>query len=109
MDMKAGDLRHRITIQKLSGAVDEMKQPIPDDWVDVATRSASVEPLTGREYWAAQQVQAETTVRIRMRYLRGIDPTMRVLFKGRVLEIIAPPVNVGEKNIELQLLCKEVS
>jgi hypothetical protein len=32
---------------------------------------------------------------------------MRVLFGERVFSIVSPPINFQEKNIELQILCKE--
>jgi len=37
-------------------------------WSTVATVWAAVEPINGREYLAAQQLNAETKVRIRLRY-----------------------------------------
>lgn len=104
--MKIGDLRHRITLQELVTGQDEAGQPV-DMWQDVATVWASVEPLRGTEYWAAAQVQAERTVRIRIRYRPGIRPDMRVLYAGRVFNIQSI-IDPEERHRELQLMCKEV-
>lgn len=104
--MKAGDLRHRITIQRLVLAPDEYGQPV-EYWQDVATCWAAVEPLRGRELFVAQQAQSEVTTRVRLRYRAGITPDMRVLFGARVLEILYV-IDPEERHRELQLLCREV-
>lgn len=107
--MRAGDLTNRILIQRPvdTGRRNQVGEP-EIIWADVCTVWAAVEPVRGREYWAAQQVNGEATVRIRMRYRPGIDRTMRVLFGGRILQLISPPINVQERNVELQLMCVEV-
>ena len=102
--MKAGDLRHRITIQQLAEGENDMGD-IVQVWTDFATVWASVEPLTGREYLSAQQVSAETSGRIRMRYRAGVMATMRVLFGGRTYRILSV-INPEERNIELELMTK---
>ena len=68
---------------------------------------AYIEPLRGREYWAAAQIQAETTHEIRMRPL-DITLTNRheIVFGTRRFEIEAVR-NIGERNVELVLMCKE--
>lgn len=105
--MNPGKLRHRITIQEYIKTRNEYNEII-EDWRDFAKVWASVEPISGKEYWAKHQVQAEITHRIRIRYREGIKPTMRVLFnKNRVFEIESV-INWQEKNIDLQLMCKEV-
>lgn len=102
--MKAGDLRHRIIIQQLAEAENDMGD-IVQVWTDFATVRASVEPLTGREYLSAQQVTSETSGRIRMRYKAGVMATMRVLFGGRTYRILSV-INPEERNIELELMTK---
>ncbi len=104
--MAAGRFRHRITLQELVTGQDEAGQPV-DMWQDVATVWAAVEPLRGREYFAAQQVQAEVTTRIRIRYRRGIRPEMRVLYDGRLFNILSV-IDPEERHVELQLMCREV-
>lgn len=106
--MQAGKLSHRIKLQQMTGAggQDSTGQP-QETWTDVAEVWAAVEPIRGREYFAAQQVNAETTHRVRIRYLVGVTPMMRILFGARVLRIEAV-INVDERNRELQLMCVEV-
>lgn len=104
--MAAGRFRHRITLQELVTGQDEAGQPV-QEWQDVATVWAAVEPLRGREYWAAAQVQSEVTTRIRIRYRSGIRPDMRVLYGGRVFNVTAV-IDPEERHMELQLMCREV-
>jgi SPP1 family predicted phage head-tail adaptor len=105
--MNAGRLRHRITIQEPVTARNGYGEAITT-WTAVATVWASVEPLSGREYFAAEHVQSEVTHRVRMRWQSGITPDMRVLFNGRVLKIDAV-INYGERRTDLQLMCQEVA
>ena len=75
-------------------------------WKSIATVWAEVKPLSGREYFSAQQVQSEITTQIWLRHLDGIKPSMRVKFGKRFLEIVAV-LNTQERNVSLQLMCKE--
>lgn len=103
--MEAGRLRHRVKLQRYDRVSDGMGG-YEEQWVDVATVWASVEPLQGRERFEAQQVQATTSHRVRMRYRSDVKPEMRVLFGSRILHIQAV-VDPQERHRELQLLCEE--
>lgn len=104
--MNAGELRHKITIQKLENSQDSFGQPV-ENWPDVVTVWASVNPIVGKEFFAAETVNSEVTHRIRMRYKSGITPSMRVKFKDRFFSIKSV-INYQERNIELQLMCREL-
>jgi len=104
--MNIGRLRHLVSLQEYKTiGRNELNQPIMG-WGEFATVWASVEPISGREFWAGHQVQAEVTHRIRMRYLPGVRPTMKVFFGEREFEIESI-INWQERNIDLQLMCKE--
>jgi SPP1 family predicted phage head-tail adaptor len=103
--MNAGRMRHRITIQQRANTPDTFGQPI-ESWADVATVWASVEPLQGREFFAADQVNAEVTTRIRMRWRSGITAAMRVSFDSRLYDIQSVIVS-REIHDEMQLMCTE--
>jgi SPP1 family predicted phage head-tail adaptor len=103
--MQAGRLRHRITLQEERPTRDSYKAEVLG-WVDVATVWAAVEPLRGREYFSAQQVNSEVSHRVTIRYRSGVTSAMRVLFGSRVLQIDGV-INVNEQNRELQLMCIE--
>ena len=103
--MKIGQLRHRITVQQLSKARNSMGEEEPG-WTNFATRWASIEPISGREYFTAQQVNAEITHRVRMRYLKGMENTMRFLYGTRIFQVKVI-MNAEERNRELEILCTE--
>lgn len=105
MTMLVNRLRHRVTLQRPvttrtdSGAVVK-------GYEDVATLWAAVEPLRGREYFAAYAEHVDVTTRIRIRYRDGIDRTMIINYCGRVFEILSI-IQPNLQRIELQLMCKE--
>ena len=101
-------LNKRITILRPADPEtdqDESGQPL-EGYVPVTTIWAAIEPLRGREFFAAQAENAEVTTRIRIRYREGIDRTMICRYgtnEFEILYIIHP--EFGKK--ELQLMCKE--
>ncbi|MED0676983.1 phage head closure protein [Aneurinibacillus thermoaerophilus] len=104
--MNIARLNRRIRLQRRESAKDD-EGIVTEGWADVATVWAAIEPLRGREYFAAATVNAENTVRIRMRYRRGITPDMRVLYDGRVFEIQSV-IDVNEMHREIHLMTQEV-
>lgn len=105
--MRAGELRHRITIQQLIETRNELGEIIEQSWQDFATVWAAVEPLNGREYFNSQQINAEITTRIRIRYRAGIKPNMRVVYGERIFDIQSV-IDIEERHAEMHLMCKEV-
>ena len=103
--MRIGKLRHRITIERVVETQDADGAVI-ETWSTYATIQASIEPISGREYFAAQSTQADVTHRIGIRYLSGIVPKMRVKYGSRIFDILSV-INVNERNRELQLMCRE--
>jgi SPP1 family predicted phage head-tail adaptor len=106
--MYAARLNTRITIQRPETTLDPIGQPIKG-WALVASTWASVEPLQGREFIAAQAAQSEVTIRLRLRYLSGVDSSCRVLLPGdRTLNIVAV---IDERNRHrwMQLMCRELT
>jgi len=104
--MKIGRLRHRISIQKYVAARDSFGGEL-ETWEDVANVWASIEPISGKEYFASQQVNAQVTTRIITRHIEGITPKMRVVFQDRSFNILSV-ININEKKKELHLMCEEV-
>lgn len=105
--MQIGRLRQRITLQRQHYRQNDYGASIAE-WQDIATVWAEVKPLTGREFFTAQQIQSEITTQITIRYLDNIDTTGRVLFGSHQYEILSV-MNSQERNISLQLMCKELT
>lgn len=105
--MRAGRLRHRVTVQRATDSIDQYGDQTPT-WTALGTVWASVEPLSGREYFAAAQMQSEINARVTLRPISGvtITPKDRVKFGTRYFDVQSV-INLEERGRELQLLCVE--
>jgi SPP1 family predicted phage head-tail adaptor len=107
--MRAGRLRHRVTIQQRTLAQDAGGAMAPS-WITVGSVAAEVRSPAGLERVQAGMDQTVATVthqvRVRAREL-PITPAMRVQWKGRNFQIVAitDPDNLG---IQQVLDCYEV-
>lgn len=106
--MRAGKLRRRASLQRkvvTQGTYGEENV----SWAEYALVWAAVEPLTGREFVAAQGQgeQAVVSVRIRVRHRDDVQAEDRVVVGARVYDIEA--VVGDERNRELQLLSRELT
>ena len=104
--MQAGTLRKRITFQTRDATVDSYGQQATT-WSDAFTAWASIEPLSGRELFAAQAVQSEVSHKITVRYRAELaNPVaaaaMRVSYGGRIFNIHgALDINERRRLVEL--------
>jgi SPP1 family predicted phage head-tail adaptor len=101
-----GEYRHIILFQKKTKIQNEFREVI-DDWVDVLKTRAGIYPISGKEFFSAETVNSEVSHKVNMRYMPGITPEMRIKFGDRQFRVISV-INFQEKNIELQLQCKEL-
>lgn len=102
-----GSYRHIISFEKISEIQNEYGE-VKKDWTTIFTTRASIRPISGREFYQAETVNSEVTHKVNLRYREGIKADMRIKFGERVFEIISV-INFEERNIELQLLCKEIN
>lgn len=102
--MRAGRLRHKVDIQQpieVQNAYGEAEVT----WQDVVSGVwAGIEPLRGREFWAAKQFNSEIEARVIMRYRSDVTTKMRIKH-GDNEYYIASMINPNERNQELQLMC----
>ena len=105
--MRAGKLRHPVTIQEVT--VTNANGEVSRAWATITHGSvrAAIMPQNGREYYQAKQVHADMTHLVRIRYLAGVTPEMRVRFGTRNLNII-DVVNIEERGRQMLLTCQEV-
>lgn len=111
--MRAGNLKRRAALER--------RQVIRDGfgaenatWREFARVWASVEPLAGREYFQAQSVQSEVSVRVRIRWrgdVAGMEEpsTIRVRVAERNGETryeVESVIDVGGRGRELELMCR---
>jgi len=103
--MQSGKLKHRITIQSKGVARDSFGSEVVT-WITEKTVWASIEPIAGREFFLAHQMQANVDHRIRIRYYDGIRVDWRILFGTRIFDIKSI-INLQEQNNEMILMAKE--
>ena len=99
-----GRLRERITVQQATESRTALGESV-QAWVTFAERWASVEGLSSREVLQSGQQQTEITHRVRLRYLAGFTSTMRILWRGRILEVTSL-LEHGNRS-EHEALCTE--
>ena len=99
--MDPGKLNKRITFQLQDLDSED------EDWKDIATTWANINPISGKEYYSAETINSDLTHKIRLRYRKGITPDMRILYNGRIFYIVSV-INEYEKNTMLQLMCREL-
>lgn len=104
--MRAGRLRHRITIQQKSVSQDAYGEE-DATWSTYLQTWASVEPLEGREYMEGRAQAQAVSHRVLMRHRDGVTAEMRVLHGSRVLQIESV-LNTRERDEELELMCREM-
>lgn len=104
--MRAGRLRHRIVLQSLTQGVDSAGGPT-ETFADLATVLADVEPINGREHFAASQVNTNAEYKITAYWYAGMTSKMRVKFGSRLFDVLSV-FNVDEKNREMVMVVKEL-
>ena len=103
--MNSGELKHKIIIQEFRLETDTSEE---ETWVEFKKLSAKTKNLFGSEFWAAQAVNAEGTVKFTVRYSSGKDITtvMRVIFQSIIFEIIAlDDIEYKHEWIEIKAKC----
>lgn len=87
MNLRAGRLRHRITIKTRVDTKDGTTGAVAVTWTEFATVMAEIVPLSAREFNQAAQMQSNLAARITIRYLGGVLPSMRIEHGSTVYNI----------------------
>ena len=101
--MRSGRLRDRLLLQSKTLTRDAYGGATVT-WSDEATVWGSIEPLSGREWLAQQQLQSEVDVRIVIRYKTGVTTAWRVKHESRYYDILAV-LNADMRDRTLTLMC----
>lgn len=108
--IRAGELRHRITIVDPNVKQDTFGDTQASDASIFAENvPAKIETLTGRELWSAQQKVSQVTHRITIRWMRGVLAKMNVKWfdeRDRFFQIQAVE-NPDGRHKRIELLCVE--
>jgi len=105
--MRSGRLRHRLQIQTRDNDTRNAYGESVPGWSTVTTVWGSIEPLSGKEWLAQQELQSEISVRIVIRYYAGIDATThRVKNDGLYYDIVSV-INHESRDRMLTLMCRQ--
>lgn len=104
--IRSGALTKKISIEEITGTARTSSGDVTETWAERSAPFAAIEPINGREYFAASQVQAENTVRFRIRYESGLTTKMRILYNTNYYDIHSI-INAREGNDELILMAVE--
>lgn len=99
---RAGQLRSRVLVQKMTPSEDSYGQPI-EVFSDYLRLWARIEPLEGAELVDARQITADVTHRMTLRYRDDINHKMRFIMGSRTFHIADAPVADDERNEFLKI------
>jgi len=103
--MRAGPLRHKITIQSATETSDGMGG-FTEVWSDHTTAWGQVIPVKGLEALEHRKLEHENVHRIWIRYQGGITAKMRISWGDRIMRIIGIR-NPEERNSMLEIMAEE--
>lgn len=103
----AGQLRDRITIQKMGSSEDEWGTPLPNDWQEHARIWSNFKHLTGSESIRSGADTSIVKASVRVRFRKDIDASMRVQHLGLDYNIEA--VLPDDRRVMMDLICKRVT
>jgi len=107
MSMRAGRLRHKITIQEVTETADGMGG-FTETWSEYTTAFASITPMKGMEALEHRKLGHETVHKVWMRYQSGISTKMRVVWGDRTMDMIDYRIP-DERNEMIELTVKETT
>jgi SPP1 family predicted phage head-tail adaptor len=102
--IRPGELRERVTVQVSAESRNNLGETTLT-WSDLTTRWASVEGASAREVLLNGQQDVNITHRVRMRYVDGMTQNMRLVWRGRTLDIIS--LLEHNNRSEHELICSE--
>lgn len=114
MACKCPRLNRRVTVQRLAGTPDaagHVDESSAANWEQYARVSAAIVAKSSREFWGADQVQADVTHQITIRWSRtadAIEADMRVRDGDKTYNLSGPPFDPDGQRRVLKLNAIEV-
>lgn len=104
-----GEMQHRITIEKKTrGASDNAGGAVSETWSMFCVCWAKLDPKSGREIVAADQMVHRVSHVVIIRARTGVTTAMRVNFGGRIMAILAMR-EYFEAGRFIELTCEETA
>jgi SPP1 family predicted phage head-tail adaptor len=92
---QAGQFNTLVRIERLDVGQDALGAPLRT-WNLFATWWARVNPLTGSEAYAAQQIQAKAQISLEGPFIAGVTAAMRINDHGAFYDIVSPPLEFDD-------------
>lgn len=77
----------RIQLERLSVSQDSNYGGVQQSWTLIATVWAKLVPISGREFFASDQLVADAMIRFRLRYRSDLDATCRIVYNAKPYNI----------------------
>lgn len=103
--IRSGELRERVQIQVAAESRNNLGETTLS-WSEFSARWASVEGVSAREALINGQQETSVTHKVKMRYVAGLNQKMRIVWRGRTLEIVSLLEHANRS--EHELICSEV-
>lgn len=92
----SGKMRHQVRIEQRSTTQDSSGDP-QLTWSTFVEVRAAVEYSSGREVWASGQRQGRVPTVFTLRYIDGVLPSMRLVFRKTVYDILSAVDQEGRR------------
>lgn len=105
--MRSGELRQRVTLQRPVYAVNAAGDSVITGWQDIGTFPARVRHVTTAEADRFARLQTVVTHHVTMRWLPGVNGTMRLVWGCKILAIAEFGVDPTARR-QLNMKCTEL-
>lgn len=95
-------------VQEKVHAADAIGGSAASSWTTKLRLWGSFRQPTSRELYQGDRLEGRITHVIECPWHKDVTHADRIRFKGRTLEIVGPPINVGEMNRDMTISCTEV-
>lgn len=105
VDLDAGELRHRVTIQNVT-KVSDNEGGFTSSWADANTIWAAIKSMRAKQIGEYRSINVEATHLIKVRGGIDIEENQRIIFGIRIFEVLTVE-NEKEQNVTKWIVCKE--
>ncbi|TYS50090.1 phage head closure protein [Bacillus infantis] len=110
--MNPGLFKHRITFQENKSPSKNANGFPVNNWTDFKRAWAMIKTPNDKssnvEFYSAASTYARDSKTFVVRYTEGIHSDMRIEYRGRYFDIVAPPINDNEAFKTLTIVGREV-
>ncbi len=103
--MRAGSLRHLVTVEQPVIVTDSYGAPVTT-WTTFCNAYASIEIMKSFDKSVAAATWPGADITITMRYVAGITGNMRIVYGDTIYSILGQPNDVEGRHREIILTCE---